>query len=294
MIDQTEVAEALYGAVDLHCHSGPNPFEREFDHAEAVRDASRLRMRGILVKSHHHNTVMDLLAMRSELRGQSTRVFGGIALNAQVGGINPYAVAMSLRMGGRAVWFPTLSSRQHLANEPKRKPLTSFEIPNRVVEIQDEQGKLVDEVYEVLDLVVESDCLLSSGHLSVGDARELFRAARSRGVRRMIMSHPNHVIGATPEECVELSRDGVFIEHEVGAYDPDGAIKWDPAVLLRWIRDVGVEKTVLASDLGQKGRPMPVDGFLRVGAELLKLGLTPAELHQMTCVNPAFLLDVDG
>ncbi|MGO1174464.1 MAG: DUF6282 family protein, partial [Actinomycetaceae bacterium] len=103
MTSHPPIADVLDGAVDLHCHSGPNPFAREFDHVEAARDAERLHMRGILVKSHHHNTVMDLLAMKRELAEVSTPVFGGIALNAQVGGINPYAVAMCLRMGGRAV-----------------------------------------------------------------------------------------------------------------------------------------------------------------------------------------------
>jgi hypothetical protein len=33
------IADVLDGAVDLHCHSGPNPFAREFDHVEAARDA---------------------------------------------------------------------------------------------------------------------------------------------------------------------------------------------------------------------------------------------------------------
>jgi hypothetical protein len=289
----SEVTEALYGAVDLHCHSGPNPLLREFDHVEAVADAARLRMRAILMKSHHHNTVMDLLAMRPSLENYETKAFGGIALNAQVGGINPYAVAMSLRMGGKAVWFPTFSSRQHVAHGPKNPP-TMVELPNRIVEIADADGELLDEVYEVLDLIAENDCLLSSGHLGLADARKVFEAGAGRGVGRMVVTHPNHVVGATQQDCVELARMGVYVEHEVGAYDPEGTIKWDPAGLLDWIRAVGASKTVLASDLGQKGRPMPVDGFLRVGGILLQLGLTAEELHQMACVNPAFLLGLDG
>lgn len=288
----SEVAEALYGAVDLHCHSGPNPLAREFDHVEAVADGARLRMRAILMKSHHHNTVMDLLAMRPSLEKYETKAFGGIALNAQVGGINPYAVAMSLRMGGKAVWFPTFSSRQHMAHGPKNPPM-AVELPNRPVDIRDDDGKLLNEVHEVLDIIAENDCLLSSGHLGLADARSVFEAGAARGVTKMVLTHPNHVVGATQQDCVDLAGMGVYIEHEAGAFDPEGAIKWDPAVLLDWIRAVGASKTVLASDLGQKGRPMPVDGFLRVGGILLELGLTAEELHQMTCVNPASLLGLD-
>ncbi len=94
------VAAVLDGMADLHCHSGPNPFPREFTHIEAAHDAARLHMSAILVKSHHHNTVMDLLSMGAALEAEPVKVFGGIVLNGLVGGINPEAVAMSLRWGG--------------------------------------------------------------------------------------------------------------------------------------------------------------------------------------------------
>ncbi len=288
------VSELLRGAVDLHCHSGPNPFAREFDHVEAARDAERLAMRGILVKSHHHNTVMDLLAMKRELAEVATPVFGGIALNAQVGGINPYAVAMCLRMGGRAVWFPTFSSRCHCENDHHGFPESEYDIPNRIIDVVDGDGRLVPEAHEVIDLIVESDALLSAGHVKPEEARLLFQAGREQGVRRMIISHPNFVIDADPSTCLELVELGAYVEHEVGMYDPMGFRKWDPAQLLDWIRKVGPDHTVLSSDLGQRGRPMPVDAFLRVGEALLDLGLGIDELQQVTSRNAAFLLGLDG
>ncbi|GLU49931.1 DUF6282 family protein [Nocardiopsis ansamitocini] len=287
------IAEALDGAVDLHCHSGPNPFAREFDHVEAARDGERLNMRGILVKSHHHNTVMDLLAMHRELDGIATPIFGGIALNAQVGGLNPYAVAMSLQMGGRAVWFPTFSSRCHCENEHHGFPESDYDIPNRIVDVVDAEGRLVDAAHEVIDLVAESDALLSAGHLEPAQSAQLFAAATERGVRRMILSHPNFVVDADVERCRQLAGLGGYIEHEVGMYDPQGFRKWDPGLLMEWIRAIGPDRTVLSSDLGQRGRPMPVDAFMRVGGELLRRGLSVEELRQVTSHNAAFLLGLD-
>lgn len=287
------MVEIIDGAVDLHCHSGPNPFAREFDHVEAARDAQRLNMRGILVKSHHHNTVMDLLAMRRELEEVATPVFGGIALNAQVGGINPYAVAMSLRMGGRAVWFPTFSSRQHVENEHHGFPESDIEIPNRIVDVVDDGGRLIPEVYEVLDLIAESDALLSVGHLAPAQSIAVATAARARGVRRIVMSHPDFVVDADPNLCEKMADLGGYIEHEIGMYDPQGYRKWNPDALVSWIRRIGPHRTVLSSDLGQRGRPMPVDAFLRVGEELLARGVTEAELRQLMCSNGAFLLALD-
>jgi len=291
-MQERDVVALLDGMVDLHCHSGPNPFPREFDHVQGARDAERLNMSAILVKSHHHNTVMDLLAMRAQLDDVKVQVFGGIALNSQVGGLNPDAVAMSLRMGGRAVWFPTSSSRRHVEAHPEGGgfPTATFELPSRIVEVRNPDGSLRAEVFEVLDLVAESDVLLSAGHLYPDQIAEIFAEASRRRIRRMVISHPNFVIDADPEQCREFVALGAFVEHEVGQYDPYGNKKWDPRLLLDWIRAVGPEHTVLASDLGQQGRPMPVDAFLRVGRLLLELGLTEAELRTVTTTNPAFLI----
>lgn len=62
----------------------------------------------------YHDTVTDILAMAPLLAGLSVQVFGGIALNSQNGGLNPFAVDRSLKMGGKVIWFPTISSRAHL------------------------------------------------------------------------------------------------------------------------------------------------------------------------------------
>ncbi|AGP60598.1 DUF6282 family protein [Streptomyces rapamycinicus] len=294
MASSPPIAEVLSGLADLHCHSGPSPFAREFDHVEGAKDGGRLQMRAMLVKSHHHNTVMDLLAMKGRLADVRTEVFGGIALNAQVGGINPYAVAMCLRMGGRAVWFPTFSSQRHLDAHPEGTgfPTATVELPSRIVPMRDESGKFLPEVHEVLDLVHENEAIVSGGHGHPEDIRELFTHAQARGIERMVINHPNFVIGADPELCHEFTRMGAFVEHEVGMYDPLGNKKWDPALLLDWIRRIGPEHTVLASDLGQIGRPMPVDAFTRVGQALLDLGLPPADLRRMVRDNPLFLLRV--
>src|SRR5882757_2856498 len=291
-----EVAAVLGGMVDLHVHSGPNPFPREFDHVEGALDGERLGMAAMLVKSHHHNTVMDLLAMRESLLGVKVQVFGGVALNSQIGGLNPDAVAMSLRMGGRAVWFPTFSSRRHIEAHPEGGgfPTASFELPNRIVAVRTPEGRLRDEVYEVVELVAESDALLSAGHLYPDEISDIFAEARSRGVRRMVISHPNFVIDADPGQCRQFVALGAFVEHEVGQYDPYGNKKWDPRLLLDWINAVGPEHTVLASDLGQRGRPMPVDAFLRVGGLLLELGLSESDLHRMTVHNPGYLIGLDA
>ncbi|MFD2417202.1 DUF6282 family protein [Amycolatopsis pigmentata] len=292
----TAVERVLHGLVDLHCHSGPNPLPRRFDHVEAARDGARLGMRALLAKSHHHNTVMDLLAMKQQLDGLSTQVFGGIALNQWVGGINPYAVELSLRMGGRAVWFPTVSSSAHVEHHRSGGGFPSPTIPlsGAQTDIRGEDGEFLPEVYRVLDLIVEAGALLSAGHLPSDDVLALFTVAAERGVRRMVLSHPNFLIGSDAARCREFTALGAYIEHETSMYDPEVAqARGGPDVLMRWIEEVGPEHTVLASDLGQRGRPMPVDSFIRVGGALLDLGLPEKDLRMIVRDNPSFLLALD-
>ena len=102
--------ELIRDTVDLHYHSAPSPFPRRMDPVEAARHFDDNGFKAVVLKSHHHNTVMDVLTIqRTVLDKLRVKVFGGIALNGLVGGLNPRAVEMSLRMGGKVVWFPTMS-----------------------------------------------------------------------------------------------------------------------------------------------------------------------------------------
>ena len=84
----------LDGAVDLHFHSHPSPFPRAMDAAAAAERYEAARFRAVIMKSHHHSTVMEILALeRLALSKLRLQVFGGIALNGAVGGLNPRAPA---------------------------------------------------------------------------------------------------------------------------------------------------------------------------------------------------------
>ncbi|MBM0237417.1 hypothetical protein JNW88_10070 [Micromonospora sp. ATA32] len=289
------IVSILSGLVDMHCHSGPSPFPRRFDHVEAAQDgADRVRMRAMVVKSHHHNTVMDLLAMKDRLASVPTQVFGGVALNNQVGGLNPSVVEMSLRMGGKVVWFPTFSSGRHIECHPENSgfPTATVQLGTERIDVTDDGGEPLEPVHRILDLIAESGAVLNGGHMYPDDITAVFRLAREKGIQRMVISHPDFVIGADPEQCRELIGLGAYVEHEMHMYDPEASMKWDPAQLYTWIEQLGPEHTVLASDLGQLNMPKPVDAFIRVGEALLDLGLPEKDLQLMVRDNPARLLDL--
>ena len=94
------VRRLLQGGVDLHCHSGPSPFPRRVDHVQIARHYAASGFRAVVVKSHHHVTAFDVAALGPHgLAGLPVEVCGGVALNGPVGGVNPRAVDLALKMG---------------------------------------------------------------------------------------------------------------------------------------------------------------------------------------------------
>lgn len=288
----------LEGAVDLHVHPSPSPFPRRIDIVEAARLASEAGMRAIVVKSHHHNTAMDVAAISPYgVEESGVQVFGGIALNTQVGGINPHAVNLCLAMGGKVVWFPTIASPAHLAhshnlNFPKLAIPLMDEVP---IDVWGDDGKLRAEVYEILRMIAEADAILASGHMPVRSILAVFEAAREVGVRRMLVNHPNYVIEASHDEARRLTELGAMIEHSLCMYDEDSTFyHWNLDVLVDWIRAVGPEKSLLGSDLGQKNNPLPEQSYQKICRRLLDAGWTREEIRMLVVDNPVKLLGLTG
>jgi len=296
------VERLLDGAVDLHVHPYPSPFPRRMDAAEAAQRAADAGMRAIVVKSHHHDTAMDVAALREHgIASSGIDVFGGIALNTQVGGLNPHAVNLCLAMGGKVVWFPTIASPKHIEHH-REHPQLKF--PSLAVDLIPEEpidvfangdGKLRPEVHEILTMIAEADAVLASGHMPAQSIIAVFEAAKEHGVRRMIVNHPNFVIEATKDEVKKLADLGALIEHSLCMYDEESSFhNWQIDTLVDWIRWVGPERSSLGSDLGQAGNPFPADSFRKICSRLLEAGMTEREVRMLVADNPARLLGVDG
>jgi hypothetical protein len=299
----TDVVERLLdGAVDLHVHPYPSPFPRRMDAAEAAQRAADAGMRAIVVKSHHHDTSTDVAALRAHgIDAAGIEVFGGIALNTQVGGLNPHAVNMSLAMGGRVVWFPTIASPKHIEHHrdhPQLKfPQLAVDlIPEEPVDVwANGEGRLKPEVHEILKMIADADAVLASGHMPAHSIIAVFEAAAEHGVRRMVVNHPNFVIEASKDEVKRLAELGAVIEHSLCMYDEESSFhNWQIDTLVEWIRWVGPERSSLGSDLGQAGNPFPADSFRKICSRLLEAGMTEREVRMLVADNPARLLGLDG
>jgi hypothetical protein len=297
-VTEDRVVRVLEGAVDLHVHPAPSPLPRRIDAREAGELAGEAGFEAIVVKSHHHSTVMDVLALGEPGgNGSGARVYGGIALNSAVGGLNPHAVDLALKMGGRIVWFPTIASPQHIAHHRAHPDL---KFPKLAVQLQPEEpidvfngnGQLKPEVHQILESIAEADAILASGHMAPASITAVFEAAREKGVRRMLVNHPNFVIEATYDDARHWVSLGALIEHSLCMYDDDSAFyHWDLETLLKWIEAVGAEHSTLGSDLGQMANPLPTDSFRKIVTGLLDRGMPERDVRGMVADNPRQLLD---
>ena len=293
------VARVLKGSVDLHVHPAPSPLPRRVDAVEAAQAAESIGMRAIVVKSHHHSTVTDVLALGRDLNGLPVKVYGGIALNSAVGGLNPYAVDLALKLGGRIVWFPTIGSPQHIAHHAAHPDLKFPKLAvhvreERPIDVLDENGELRPEVHDIIGLIKEHDAILASGHMAPDRILAVFEAAHAAGVRRLLVNHPNFVVEATHEQGRRFVELGAVIEHSLCMYDDRSSFyNWDIDVLLGWIGAVGADRSTLGSDLGQMKNPLPSEAFTNIVGQLLDAGLSEADVEAMVRRNPARLLDLE-
>ncbi|MFI5913281.1 DUF6282 family protein [Dactylosporangium sp. NPDC051541] len=294
-VPDPEADALLVGAVDLHQHPGPSPFPRRMSILDAARDAAGAGFRAIVAKSHHHSMVTDILALRSAGLGElPIEVYGGIALNRTVGGLNPYAVELALRMGGRMVWFPTLSSAAHVQHHEHHDtgfPTPEVDLrPNEIISILGDDGKVLPEVRDILSVIAAEDAVLTCGHLGITESQALIDAALAAGVRRIVVNHPVFVVGASVEQAAAWARQGVHIEHCAIMYYGHPDRRRDLDELLAFIKAVGVERTIISSDSGQKTNPLPVTLYRRAVRGLLDAGLPEADIRQLVGANAGGLL----
>jgi hypothetical protein len=292
------IEDLLKGAIDLHCHSGPSVMARDLDHIEAIEEAGAAGFRAILFKDHYYSATPVTQLLQRRYAHHGIALLSGIALNNSVGGLNRYAVDHTIRLGGRIVWMPTFSAANHIDHHhrdpgfvhkfPTTKERMLAPTPLRVT---NERGVLEDEVKFILDLIAEHDLVLSAGHLNIEEIWPLFTEAKARGVSRLLVNHPNYVVGASTADMRELVAMGAYLEHSVCMYVEGSRFKFYDPQTLRELIDAGtVERTILGSDLGQSGNPRPVAGFRAVIAICLQIGCTPEEIRKMISTNAARLM----
>src|SRR5262245_40555876 len=165
-------AQSLQGVVDIHVHSDPDSVPRSIDAIDAAKLAKSRGMRALLLKNHYEPTASLAYLARKEVPG--IELFGGIALNRTVGGINPAAVERMTRVKGgwgRVVWMPTFDAENQVRDAKEDRPYVAVS----------RGGALLAEVKEVLTIIGKHNLTLATGHSSAAECLMLIREGRAAG-----------------------------------------------------------------------------------------------------------------
>lgn len=270
----------LTGVIDFHAHAGPDSRPRAFNDFEAVRLAEQAGLRGIVLKNHFTMTA-DRAALAMTLV-DGLEVFGAVALNRAVGGINPEAVRQMVAFDGgrgRVVWLPTFDAEFYVTRAGQGDPFV------RIME----NGAPVPALLEVFSLIAEHELVLAMGHSSPQEVLLLIPIAKNLGINRILVTH---VFGqdATPQQMQRMAAAGVIMELDwLAAYT--GGVTIDAYVAA--ITRLGAEHFLISSDFGQAGNPDHGTGMAAFILALQQAGISQSQIDLMARRNPAILLGLE-
>ena len=268
---------SLVGVIDFHVHSGPDSRPRSVSDLEIARIAKRAGMRGLVFKNHFTMTADRAWLAMQEVDG--IEIFGGVALNHAVGGLNPEAVRQLVAFSGgrgKVVWLPTFDAEFWM---------TRAGDPGQFVPVVRE-GLPDPALGEIFDLIAEYDLVLAMGHSSPEEVLVLIPEARRRGVRKILVTHG---LGQqpSPAQLVAMTEQGAIIEL-VWLAVGNGEFSFSDYASA--IREIGAEHFLLSSDLGQEMNPLHTDGLRAFMDGLRSEGIGESDIDQMIRLNPASLL----
>ena len=271
----------LRGAIDIHVHAEPDSRPRSVDAIEAVQQAKTNGMRAIVLKNHYEYT--SGLAYIAGKQVPGIDVFGGVDLNLTVGGMNPAAVeymAATTGARGKLVWMSTFDAENQVRFSKENRPFVSVA----------KNGELLPATKAVIAAIAKHGLVLATGHVSPEEGLLLVREGKRQGVQHIVVTHAmNDPIRMTVPQMQEAAKLGALVEFVGGNIgDADGKARMDR--FADAIKKIGPEFCILSSDLGQKGNPLPTDGFAAFLGAMKARGFTDQDVDRMARRNPAQLL----
>ena len=290
LLFEKRVQKLIEGSIDIHIHTAPDIFPRVVDDIGAAFMAKEQGMRAILLKSQLNST-----AERAILASQQTGfpVFGGIALNYYVGGLNILAVEAALQLGAKQVWLPTLHAHQWMSSPLKTSHLSwVLKEGQKGIYMLKEDGTLKEELYPIFKKIAEYDAVLGTGHISIGEAKVVVKEAAKAGVKKILVTHPlSTVLAFSVQDIKELLDNGaMFVEHTYCAVTRQVGRPITQKDIADNVRAIGAKYTILSTDTGQWLNPIPVQAMGIYIRDMLDLGISEDDIRTMVSTNPAKLL----
>jgi hypothetical protein len=206
-----------------------------------------------------------------------------VTLDTPVGGVTPMAVRYMADVEGtwgRLVWMPTHDSEHEV----------DYDKETRAKAIVSRNGKLIPEVFEVLDLIKERNLTLATGHVTPEEALMIMAEAKQRGITRIIVTHPllgPQFTNMSLPQLHEAVKLGGAIEITAGTVSRDGPAK---IRAIEAIKALGTQNVFVSSDSGLIGTPNHPDALAMAAKALRAAGFSEQDLNRMFKETPARLV----
>ncbi len=287
LFDLDRVEKLMEGAFDIHIHAWPDPYmARTADQIDFAIAACQAGMGGICFGEPHHvptgptaqQTQKVVNQWADEHGKRRLGVFGGVALNYAVGGLNPAAVVASARIGGKIVWPPGVDSSHYYK---------LMGVPGGI-DVLDENDNVVPTMKEILGLIAEGDLVLNMSCLGVKDVFYLIDEAKKIGVKRMNVVHPNEPTSLMTVEQRKIAADkSAFIEMVCVDFLPPN-FSWDD--FMETYKLIGPDRIIASSDVGWRGSVPPVPTMRAYITGMLLHDIPDKDVEKMVKTNPRKLL----
>jgi hypothetical protein len=289
----------LSDAFDVHVHGQPDlapGLRNRGDDLAVIRLAHAYGISGWVLKSHLWLTTDRASLLQREAGDLGFTVYGSITLNPPMGGVSAAVVELAAAHGARVVFLPTWGSAADVARDGYVSRLLGQLSPSfagyaakNAISLLTPSGALSGECREVIDACLSLGLALATGHASLAESKAVAAYCADIG-QRLLITHPLHYT-KDPGELRQFTDLGAYVEFcNAPLIHPDAHLT---------VRDVheamtvlGPDRVLLSSDAFSRWAP-PEPECLRIFAEQLAyLGWEPAQLRQMTAVNPRAFLGI--
>jgi len=272
---------------------------RRIDDIDCAREFLACGLRGFVLKSHYIQTGERAQVVTKAVPG--IKAFGAVTLNHSVGGLNPVAVELAGRSGCKIVWMPTVDAQNETAGRLDgggdklpfwakiQRELAAEGIAPPPLSVVDASDRVIERAKRCLERIARHNMILATGHVGRREIFALIREAREMGVKKVVVTHAEFPSqNLTGDEQKALADLGAVIEH-CFTTTYTGKAPWEAAFAN--IRQTGVSRTIISTDLGQTINPPVAEGFGMFADRLLSAGFTADEVRTMAVTIPTRLIE---
>lgn len=299
-------------AIDIHCHA----HEGQQDALGVAKLASLSGMRGILYKTivGRADSAGTVRKIKAELNGWAEKAgltpvdlwAGASVTEGFLSEIRPERCRSVLESGVIALWMPNNTSANTLSivgGKPRAwdknadpsahtPPLSWAESLKYGHYLLDDGGRLKPEIDEIFRIAHDRGAAIFFGHPTKQEFAAMAELSYKLGFKRGVVDHPfSPFVNLSIPEMKQFASAGLWMNFTFDELSPLLGI--DPARMYEAIQAAGVDRCTLSSDAGEPLFPDSVESLRLLRGYMTAFGCTAAEIHTMSCVNPAFIVGLD-